>query len=45
MREVLIVILLMMLGVVFIYLCWEIAKMLHMLDDDNENIIDYDEEE
>lgn len=45
MREVLIVILLMMLGVVFLYSCWFIAKMLHRLDEDNEINIDYDEEE
>ena len=45
MREVLIVILLMMLGVVFLYICWNIAKMLHKLDEDNENNIDYDEED
>ena len=45
MREVLIVILLMMLGVVFLYMCWNIAKMLHKLDEDNENNIDYDEED
>lgn len=45
MREVLIVILLMLLGVVFLYACWGIAKMLHKLDEDNDNITDYDEED
>lgn len=44
MREVLIVILLMLLGLVFLYSCWCIAKMLHKLDEDNDNIKDYDEE-
>lgn len=45
MREVLIVLLLMLLGVVFLYVCWCIAKMLHRLDEDNEINIDYDEDE
>ncbi len=45
MKEVLIVILLMLLGVVILYMCWCIAKMLHRLEDDNEINIDYDEEE
>ena len=45
MREVLLIFMLLMLGLVFLYFCWCIAKMLHKLDEDNENIIDYDEEE
>lgn len=45
MREVLIVLLLMLLGLVFLYFCWCIAKMLHKLNNDNEIDIDYDEED
>lgn len=45
MREVLLIFLLLMLGLVFLYLCWEIAKMLHKLNNDNDINIDYDEED
>ena len=45
MKELLIVFVLVMLGLVFLYACWSIAKMLHKLDNDNDINIDYDEED